>query len=318
MTHLPGRHVTLALLLAAAFLFVPQRATTQEGPTTTQALIAIDSKVPVTPTPATISIKVDNRLTPIASLNRVVPSGAQVAILIDDGLRQSISREIPTLESFVQSLPPGTEIFIGYMQNGRVVAAQPFTTEYASAARAFRSPLGASGISASPYFCLSDFVKKWPSSPSDDASLPAPKARFVLMITSGVDPYNGSVSILNQNSPYVAAAATDAQRAGVPVYSIYYGAAGIRGGAASFSGQSYLQQVAQATGGRAYYLGTGNPVSLAPFLSQFKKAMAETYVATFDTPSSKDLIRFKASTKLPGTKVRSADQIRSGARIDAK
>jgi hypothetical protein len=138
------------------------------------------------------------------------------------------------------------------------------------------------------------------------------------MITSGVDPYNGSVSILNQNSPYVAAAATDAQRAGVPVYSIYYGAAGIRGGAASFSGQSYLQQVAQATGGRAYYLGTGNPVSLAPFLSQFKKAMAETYVATFDTPSSKDLIRFKASTKLPGTKVRSADQIRSGARIDAK
>ena len=80
------------------------------------------------------------------------------------------------------------------------------------------------------------------------------------MLTNGVDPYNGSTALVNQDSPYVEAAQADAQRAGVAVYSIAYGDAGMRGGSASFSGQSYLQQVADATGGRSFYQGTGNPV----------------------------------------------------------
>ena len=87
-------------------------------------------------------------------------------------------------------------------------------------------------MSASPYFCLSEFAKNWPGTPVEarrnpealDAMGPAAagtrKARFVLMITNGVDPYNGSTSILNQDSPYVATAVRDAQRAGAAVYSI--------------------------------------------------------------------------------------------------
>ncbi len=42
------------------------------------------------------------------------------------------------------------------------------------------------------------------------------------MLTNGVDPYNGSDRISNQDSPYVAQSVTDAQRAGVSVSSIYY------------------------------------------------------------------------------------------------
>ena len=119
----------------------------------------------------------------------------------------------------------------------------------------------------------------------------------------------------NQDSPYVAEAVQDAQRSGVPVYSIYFSDAGIRGGQASFSGQSYLEQVASGTGGRAYYQGTGNPVSMAPFLSQFQKAIAETYVATFDAPGDKNLVRVKLTTNMPGAKLRSADQVHPGTRI---
>ena len=47
----------------------------------------------------------------------------------------------------------------------------------------------------------------------------------------------------------------------------------IRGGQASFSGQRYLAQIADGTGGRAYYEGTGNPVSYDAIFKQFKNAL---------------------------------------------
>jgi len=140
------------------------------------------------------------------------------------------------------------------------------------------------------------------------------KARFVLMLTNGVDPYNGSTSITNQDSPYVQTAVNDAQRAGVPVYSIYYGDTGgfNRRRGAGFSGQSYLAQVAEGTGGVSFYQGIGSPVSLAPFLKQFGTAVSETYVATFSVPVSKNLAQLKLSTNLPKTKVRAPSQVRAG------
>ncbi len=300
-----------------AILGAPLQAQ-QEGQTTTQALVAIEAKAPVAPDPSNVTIKVDNRSTPLISIKRVPPAGAEIALLIDDGLRTSVGRELGSLRSFVQSLPAGTAIFIGYMQNGRVVPAQDFTNNLAAAAQSLRIPMGSPGLSASPYLCVSDFVKQWPGVEADPGTIgeqAVRKARFVLMITDGVDPYNGSTNITNQNSPYVAAAVTDAQRSGVPVYSIYFSDAGIRGGQASFSGQSYLSQVADGTGGRAYYTGTGNPVSMTPFLEQFKKAVAETYVATFDAPGGKTLVRVKMTTNLPGAKLEAAEQVRPGTRI---
>jgi len=302
----------LAATMVAAATF-PMQAQ-EEGPRPTQTLISLDSKSPQTPTAQNISLKVNNRETQLSSLVPVRPAGAQVAILIDDGLRQSVGRNLNDLKNFVNSLPPGTEIFIGYMQNGRVQPAQEFTTDYAAAAKSLRIPLGSVGISASPYFCLSDFAKNWPASSNGAIH----KARFVMMITNGVDPYNGSTSIMNQNSQYVVNAISDAQRAGIAVYSIYYTDAGFGGQRGSFSGQSYLSQVAEGTGARAYFQGTGNPVSMTPFLKQFSNAIAETYVATFNAPGNRELVPLKASTDLPGTKVRAPEQVRPGNQILAR
>jgi len=191
-----------------------------------------------------------------------------------------------------------------------------FTANHAAAAQSLRLPMGLRGASASPYFCLSDFVKNWPSEAENQSGAQSQqfthKARIVLMITNGVDPYNGSTSITNQDSPYVAAAVTDAQRAGVPVYSIYYGDVGFGRGRGSFSGQSYLLQVAQGTGGQAYYQGTGSPVSLAPFLKQFQNSLAETYVATFPVEGNKKTVTLKVSTDLPKTKVNAPQEVRPG------
>ena len=308
----------LALTLAA--LALPGlTALSQEAATPTQALVSFDSKTPVSATAKDITLKVDNRNTNLLSLAPVPPNGAQVALLIDDGLRTSIGGELNNLKAFITSLPQGTEVFVGFMQNGRVVAASDlpgFTTDRAVAAQSLRLPMGLRGASASPYFCLSDFVKNWPSGAESQSGpqsqQPAHKARIVLMITNGVDPYNGSTNITNQNSPYVATAITDAQRAGVPVYSIYYSEVGFGRGRGSFSGQSYLLQVAQGTGGAAYYQGTGSPVSLAPFLKQFQNAIAETYVATFPVDGSKKMVTLKASSALPKTKVNAPQEVRPG------
>jgi hypothetical protein len=292
----------------------------QEGPTPTQALVAFDAKAPVSPTAKDVTAKVDNRPANLLNLAHVPPNGAQVALLIDDGLRTSIGGELNNLRAFITSLPDGTEVFVGFMQNGRVVPANDmpgFTTNRAAAAQSLRLPMGLRGASASPYFCLSDFVKNWPSNAENQSAAqsqqPTHKARIVLMITNGVDPYNGSTRITNQDSPYVAAAVTDAQRAGVPVYSIYYNDAGFGRGRGSFSGQSYLLQVAQGTGGEAYYQGTGSPVSLAPFLKQFQNALAETYVATFPVEASnKKMVTLKLSTTLPKTKLNAPQEVRPG------
>jgi len=302
-------------LLALALIATTATAVPQEGSTPTQVLLAVNSKTPATPTAQNITIKVDNRITPTLNISPVAPNNLQVALLIDDGLRTSVGRELNSLRDFVAGLPSGTEVLVGYMQNGRVVPASGFTTDLAAAAQTLRIPSGLAGSSASPYFCLSDFVKNWPSSETQTApqsAQPAHKARVVLMITNGVDPYNGSTSILNQNSPYVESAVSDAQRAGVPVYSIYFSDAGFGRNRASFSGQSYLLQLAQGTGGAAYYQGTGNPVSIAPYLKQFTNALAETYVATFPVDGNKKMVSLKLSTTLPSTKLQAQTQVRPG------
>jgi hypothetical protein len=317
-----NRYILSLALLATTATGITAHAQ-QEGPTPTQALISFDSKANALPTEKDVIIKVDNRPADLLKLTPVPASGAQIALLIDDGLRSSMGRELDSLRDFVQNLPAGTEVFIGYMQNGRVVSAQGadpgFTTDHAAAAATIRLSMGVAGVDASPYFCLSDFVKNWPGDSEmqrPQTSQPASrKARFVLMITNGVDPYNGSTSIMNQNSPYVQAAVTDAQRAGVPVYSIYFADAGFGRRRGTFSGQSYLAQVAEGTGGVAYYQGLGNPVSLAPFLKNFQAAVTETYVATFPVTASKNLARLKFSTNLPKTKVRAPDLVRAGTVI---
>ena len=297
-------------------------ANAQEGLTATQALVAFDSKNPVSPTANNLTIKVDNRAAQLANLTAIPPGGAQVALLIDDGLRTSVAREMNNLRAFITGLPAGTEVYVGYMQNGTVfpgTGASGFTSNLAAVAQGIRIPSGIPGSSASPYFCLSEFVKNWPGraenevSPVQRSEGPVHKPRFVLMITNGVDPYNGSTSPLNQNSPYVDNTINDAQRAGVPVYSIFFNDAGFGRGRGSFSGQNYLTELAEGTGGLSLYQSTGqNPVSMAPYLKQFQNDIANTYVATFPVDSNKKLVSLKTSTDLPKTKLRAPTQVRPG------
>jgi len=276
-----------------------------EGPIPTSALISITSKHDAQLDPSMLKLQVNRHDSPITAVTPLAPKNAQIAILIDDGLRGSFSLQLNEIKSFLTELPQGTQTLVGYMQNG-TIRTKGFSTNHEEVASDLRIPLSMPNASASPYFSLSDFVKNWPSN--------QPGPRIVLLITNGVDPYNGRPSVLNQDRPYVQTAQDDAQRAGVAVYSIYYPDAGMRGG--SFSGQNYLSQLAEATGGQTFYQGSIPPVSFKPYLEQFRKAIFESYTVSFRASATKEkrdtLTAIKITTSQPGVKVIAPEAVHPG------
>ena len=279
-----------------------------EGPLPTTATISVQSKSGAPLDPALLKLQVNGQDTPILSVKPIPPPGAQIAILIDDGLRSGFGNQLDDFATFINSLPPGAKVLVGYMQNGTVRGMNTFTANHQAAAAQLRIPMSVAGINGSPYFTLSEFAKHWPSN--------QPGARFVLLVTNGVDPYNGRPSVMNQNSPYVQTAQEDAQRAGVAVYSIYYPQSGQRGGRGSFSGQSYLAQVGEASGGTSFNMGTITPPSLTPYLNQFGKAIADSYLIRFNTNATRvkrdTLVRIRLRTSQPGVKLQTPNNVHPG------
>jgi VWFA-related protein len=217
-------------------------------------------------------------------------AGLEFVILIDDSARSSLSLQLADLAKFVQGLPPSTQVGIAYMQNGRAVFTENLTPDHALAAKAIRITNGTPGSNASPYFCLSDLAKHWPSQDRNNR-------REVLMVTDGVDRYNLRY---DPDNPYLQSAISDAQRAGIIVYSIYYRDMGRldRSGYETDAGQNLLIQLTQATGGKLYWQGLGNPVSFRPFLEDLSKRFENQYELGFTAPA-------KSRPELVGLKVKS-------------
>jgi VWFA-related protein len=233
-------------------------------------------------------------------------SGLQLVVLMDDSSRGNLGLQLNDLRSFLTALPPTTQVAIGYMRNGSPNLVQKFTTDHGQAAKALRLPVGEAGINGSPYFCLSDLAKHWPGGYSN-------VRREVIMVTDGVDRYSGGR--FNPDNPYVQAATTDAQKAGVIVYSIYYRGAGRadRSLAVTDGGQNYLTQVSGDTGGKVYLEGFGNPVSFAPFLSDIQHKLQNQYELTFVSSAKAGLQPIKVKTTQPNTTLQWPARVLSGA-----
>ena len=121
------------------------------------------------------------------------------------------------------------------------------------------------------------------------------------MVTDGVDRYSGAR--FDPENPYVRAATSDAQKAGVIVYSIYFRGAGRvdRSFLVTDGGQNYLTQVSGDTGGKVYLEGFGNPVSFAPFLSDIQHKLQNQYELSFVSSSKPGLQQIKVKTSQPNT-----------------
>lgn len=225
-----------------------------------------------------VKIEVAGKQTAVSNWQalRSSQSTVELVMLIDDGARLSLGREMGEIRNFVQSLPPNVKFAFAYMENGRAEMPGALTTDHAKALQALRMPIGEPGASASPYFCLSSLAKSWPS--SDHSA-----RREVLMISDGVDQYE---RVYDPNDPYVHTAIDDSVRAGLVVYSIYWVSNGRadRSWYQNDAGQNLLIQLDQATGGTSYWQGMANPVTLVPYFDDLSRRLNNQYELDFAAP----------------------------------
>jgi len=228
-------------------------------------------------------------------------AGLEYFVMIDDGAGSGLDNQLRDIKNFISSMPATAKVGVVYMQNGTAQMAQNLTSDHNLAAKAIRLPLGAFAASSSPYFSLSDLVKKWQA---DD------NRREVLMVTSGVDAYYGSG---DAQDPYVDTAIADCQRAGILVSAIYAPGGGHFGHSywLNYWGQIYLSKLTEETGGEGYYIGfTGPSPDFSPFLKDAAERLNHQYLLTFlPRPQKKAALQsVKVKTEVPN-----ADLVAAGS-----
>jgi hypothetical protein len=226
----------------------------------------------------------------------------ELFIMLDDGSNDAVGTQLSDIRKFIMAQPPSTQIGIVYMRNGTAMIVQNLTSDHEQAAKALRLPIGIAGANGSPYFSLSDLVKRWP---------PSAARHEVVMATDGVDRYYGAGDL---QDPYVQEAIEDAQRAGIIVCGIYTPGAGHFGHSywQTYWGQLYLAELADKTGGESYYIGfTGAPVAFAPYLGDIAHRLNNQYLLTFlaKPPKKAGLQRVKIRTEIPKVDLIAPEQV---------
>jgi hypothetical protein len=260
------------------------------------------------PVPASaVKVKVNNKNAEVADwtafgANATQPN-LQLVLLIDDGARSSLGLHMQELQRFITQQAPTTEMAVAYMRNGTAQLTGPFTTDHAQMAQTLRLPISAPGVNGSPYFSLSDLIKKWPAHTPEER-------REVVMITDGVDRYNGLR--YDPSNPYIGATIRNAIQNRIVVYAIYFHNAGFadRTQAGIDSGQNYLTQLCGTVGGDFFNQGFGNPVDFTPYLNQINRKLGNQYELRVQPPTgSKNIVNLKVQVSAPNTKTQAADQI---------
>ncbi|HEY2472843.1 MAG TPA: hypothetical protein VGI45_33975 [Terracidiphilus sp.] len=224
-------------------------------------------------------------------------SPVELVLLLDSGARTTLGTQFGDIQKFVGEMPPNTRMAIAYMVNGRADFASQLSPNAADVLKGLHLGNGVPGSNASPYFCLSDLAKNWPS---HDRTA----RREVLMVTDGVDNYERR---FDPEDPYVQTAINDSVRSGLVVYSIYWKDMGRfnAGWYETNAGQNLLLMVTQATGGNSYWEGLGNPVSLAPYLQDLRRRLNHQYELSFTAPSKgkPEVASMKVDLHVPSAKV---------------
>lgn len=267
-----------ALVLASGMLAGAQ--TDRQGKAVVTVLPKKADSLPAGVAGLDFSVTVDGKKAQVAGLtpygeknNRI-----ELVILLDSAERGTLGRQMSSLEQFIKTLPPNIYASFAYMQNGTSALATPLSNDASQTLKGLRLPAGPLGSSASPYFCLSDLAKRWPSK---DVTA----RRAVLMISTGVDPYHPEIDV---DDPYLEAAAVDAARAHLQVYSIYW-RDNFRVNISSndsFVGQSMLARIAEHTGGKSFYMGSGNPVSFDGYFDELLRRFRNQYELGFTLPAA--------------------------------
>src|SRR5215472_12276319 len=226
----------------------------------------------------------------------------ELFILLDDSANMTLGSQLADIKNFVNQQPSTTKVGVAYMQNGMARIVENLTSDHQQAANAIRLPMGTRGANASPYFSVSDLIKRWPATNA---------RREMLVASDGIDPYYPNADF---QDPYLDTAISDAQRAGILISAIYTPGVGHFAHSywMAYWGQLYLAEMADKTGGESYYIGfTGPPVAFAPFLEDMMDRLNRQYLLTFlPRPVKKAGLRpVRVTTELQNVDLVSAKQV---------
>jgi VWFA-related protein len=222
-------------------------------------------------------LREDGEMQTILSQRTPKESPLTLAILFQDDLVSSVSSEARTIAEFIRNQPGGSRVMIAYIRQGSLDVRRKFTNELERVAQGVRAPLSlASASPFNPYVEIIEGLRRFDSQPLG--------RRAMIVISDGLDVSRGVDSSSPGQSLDLQRAITEAQRRSVAVYSIFVPSLVSAGQNLNLNGQSCLERLSSETGGRAFFQGTGAPVSFDPFLKEintlFEKQIALTYLST--------------------------------------
>ena len=303
---------TKALLIAAVafLLLIGQFVQSQSGQRDGRARgSAKPVTVPVTikvrrPTPEVEMrfvnpiVKEDGELQTILSMRKASDNPITLAILIQDDLVSSVSSEAKPIANFVRRLPLGSRVMIAYIRTGTLDVRRKFTAELERAAKGVRPPMGlASASPYNPYVEVIEALRRFDSQPLG--------RRAILLVSDGLDTSHGVDSSSPGQSLDLQRAINEAQRLSVAIYSIYAPSASGSAALLGLNGQSCLQRLSNETGGRAFFEGTGAPVSFDPFLKEIDASISMQIALTYlSTHPDKGFHRLEIKPLEPDVEIR--------------
>ena len=277
------RYSGIAFVLITAFALAVTSAFAQDGgrrsrgaprPVTVPVTIKV-KKPEVEIRVVDLLIREDGDVQSMLSMRRPADNAITLAVLLQDDLVPSIANEAKTIADFVRNLPQGSRVMVAYIRSGSLSIPRKFTNDIDKAAAAVRPPLGiASAGPYNPYVEILEALRRFDSQPLG--------RRAMIVVSDGLDLSRGIDSSTPGQSLDLDRAIAQAQRRSVAIYSMYAPpAAGIGNQLLTLNGQSCLQKLSDDTGGRAFFQGTGAPVSFNAFLKDINSSLGQQIALTY-------------------------------------
>ncbi len=245
-----------------------------------------------------LQVKEDGEDQVILSIRSVSNTPLSIAILIQDDLSSNFNLEIKNLSNFIRRLPKGSRVMVAYLRGGSLQVRQKFTEDLERAAGSLRIVGGTSSSSNSPYESVIDALDRFDSLPTG--------RRAILLVSDGLDVSNGIMDSNPLQSSELSQAILRAQRKSVAVYSIFSTTSLTENSSSILvmNAQGSLNRLSEDTGGRAFFQGTGSPVSFEPFYKDLDLALNRQFALTYlSTHMKKGYHKIQVLSSNPGVKI---------------
>jgi VWFA-related protein len=223
-----------------------------------------------------------------------------IAVLIQDDLVSSVANEAKPIAEFIRHLPKGSRVMVGYLRSGSLNVRQKFSSDLEKAANSIRAPMGlASAAPYNPYVEVIEALNRFESQPAG--------RRAILLVSDGLDTSRGVDSSTPGQSLDLQRAINRAQQRSVAIYSFYAPSVALESSGNQIligNAQSSLEKLSHETGGRAFFQGTGAPVSFDPFLRDMSESLNYQLAVTYlSTHTNKGFHRLQIRSLTPGVEL---------------